>query len=58
MMNTNTTPEKELTGYPSIDKPWVKYPDEMIRNRKNGYCDPDYSEKFECDYNENYRLQI
>ena len=48
----------ELTGYPSIDKPWLKYPDEMIRNRKNGYCDPDYSEKFECDYNENYRLQI
>ena len=25
MMNTNTTTEKELTGYPSIDKPWLKY---------------------------------
>ncbi len=24
MMNTNNT-EKELTGYPSIDKPWLKY---------------------------------
>lgn len=23
----NTTPEKELTGYPSIDKPWMKYYD-------------------------------
>ncbi len=23
-MNTNNT-EKELTGYPSIDKPWLKY---------------------------------
>lgn len=26
MMNTNTL-EKELTGYPSIDKPWLKYYD-------------------------------
>ena len=27
MTNANTTPEKELTGYPSIDKPWLKYYD-------------------------------
>lgn len=24
-MNTNNTLEKELSGYPSIDKPWLKY---------------------------------
>lgn len=24
-MNNTNTPEKELTGYPSIDKPWLKY---------------------------------
>lgn len=26
-MNTNDPAEKELTGYPSIDKPWLKYYD-------------------------------
>jgi len=25
MMNANNNHEKELTGYPSIDKPWLKY---------------------------------
>lgn len=30
-MNTN---EKELTGYPSIDKPWLKYYSEKAINAK------------------------
>lgn len=25
MMDANNTAEKELTGYPSVDKPWLKY---------------------------------
>ena len=24
-MNTNNTPEKELSGYLSVDKSWLKY---------------------------------
>ena len=30
--------EKELTGYPSIDKPWLKYYSEEVRNAKVPAC--------------------
>ncbi len=37
-MNTNST-EKKLTGYPSIDKPWLsQYPCNLIQNRKIYSC--------------------
>lgn len=37
MMNTNNT-EKNLTGYPSIDKPWLKYYSEDVINAKIPKC--------------------
>ena len=38
MMNANTTHEKELTGYPSIDKPWLKYYSEEAINAPLPEC--------------------
>lgn len=32
MMNTTSSPEKGLTGYPSIDKPWLNYYKEGVNN--------------------------
>ncbi len=37
MMNTNNT-EKELTGFPSIDKPWLKYYSEEAINASLPEC--------------------
>ncbi len=34
MINTNST-EKKLTGYPSIDKPWLKYYPEEAKDFPN-----------------------
>lgn len=33
MSNNTNSPKKELTGYPSIDKPWLKYYDENAADR-------------------------
>lgn len=38
MNTTNNTNEKELTGYPSIDKPWLKYYSEEARNAQIPEC--------------------
>ena len=38
MKDANTTPEKELTGYPSIDKPWLKYYSEEAINAPLPEC--------------------
>ncbi len=38
MMNANTTTEKELTGYPSVDKPWLKYYSEEAINTPLPEC--------------------
>ncbi len=37
MINTNNT-EKEITGYPSIDKPWLKYYNEEAINASLPEC--------------------
>lgn len=34
-MNTNNTHEKELSGYPSVDKSWLKYYSEEKFDKTN-----------------------
>ena len=52
-MNT----EKELTGYPSIDKPWLKYYDEKAINTPLPKCNM-YEYLYQCnnDYLDNTAL--
>ena len=41
---------KQITGYPSIDKPWLKYYSDEVKNAKLPNCSM-YEYVYECNKN-------